>query len=480
MALLTLMIFCFCIVLYDRLLGDLYTNLDNLLQSRAQGIAEAIDTYWEMEKRDAQRDGLNVDRLGKSDNLNFIKIAQRWVTEESNTPELLDIIVQIFDTHGSLIASSANMSRRIVFPKNIFNDALKGRHRFDTFRVAFSSRHPTTLRVFTKPVSENDTVIYIVQVASPLTTIQEALDDLKGILLVMLPLTVVFTGIIGFVLATVTLRPVDRIIKSVRQITARNLKLRVPVPPTRDEIQGLAVTFNDMLERLEQSFESQKQFVQDASHELKTPLTILEGEISVALKKPRSPEEYEAVLQSSLEEIDRLSMIVANLLMLTRLEDHGAALDLQPCDITALLTDIIRDMEVLAAQKDIVLAYVPVPCGTINGNPNYLRQVFVNLLDNAIKYSSARGTVTVTVTRDGAGVHIAVHNTGSGIPEHELPHVFDRFYRIDKSRATEGFGLGLSIAQSIVAAHNGTIRVVSPPAQGTTFTVSLPAADSKN
>jgi two-component system phosphate regulon sensor histidine kinase PhoR len=168
--------------------------------------------------------------------------------------------------------------------------------------------------------------------------------------------------------------------------------------------------------------------------------------------------------------------------MLARLEDQGegAARDLQDCDLGALLADIIRDMEVLAAQKNIVLAYAPAPGILITGSPGYLRQVFVNILDNAIKYSSAGGTVTVTVTRDGPGAHVAVHDTGCGIPEQELPHIFDRFYRIDKSRATIGFGLGLSIAQSIVAAHNGTITAASSPAQGTTFTVRLPATDLKN
>ncbi|MCX8045178.1 MAG: ATP-binding protein [Desulfobacterota bacterium] len=474
MALLTLLMLCFSIVLYDRLLGDLSTNLDNLLQSRAQGIAEAIDTYWEIEQREAQHDGISPTRLSKTNNPNFIKIAQRWVIEESNRPDLLDIIVQISDSTGTVIASSPNISQRLIFPKDIFQDALNGRSRFDTVKAPFSSHAPTMLRVFTKPVSENATVVYIVQVASPMTSIHNALADLKTILMVLLPLTIVCTGLIGYALATVTLRPIAAMIKSVQQITARNLKLRVPVPRSRDEIHDLAVTFNDMLARLEQSFDTQRQFVQDASHELKTPLTILEGEISVALKKPRTPEEYESVLKSCLEEIERLNMIVGNLLMLARLEDRAMVAERQPCDIGQMLADIVADMEVLASQKQVRLAYVPTPGLMVTGIPEYLRRVFVNLIDNAIKYSFPEGTVTITAYRSGGSITVTVHDTGCGIPEQDLPHIFDRFYRVDKARATGGFGLGLSIARSIVGAHNGTISATSSPEQGTTFTVSIP------
>lgn len=474
-ALLTLIMLLFSVVLYDRLLADLSTNLDNLLASRAQGIAEAIDTYWEMEKLEAQRDGISPDRLSKTNNPNFIKIAQRWVIEESNRQDLLDIIVQISDARGTVIASSPNIAQRIVFPKHIFLDALNGRPRFDTVKAPFSSRTPTTLRVFTKPISENNTVIYIVQVASPMTAIHNALNDLKAILMVLLPLTILFTGLIGFALTNVALRPVAAMIRSVQQITARNLKQRVPVPRTRDEIHGLAVTFNDMLTRLEQSFESQRQFVQDASHELKTPLTILEGEISVALKKRRSPEEYEAVLRSCREEIERLTTIVGNLLMLARLEDRAMEGERVPCDIGELLAGIVDDMEVLASQKQIRLDLASAPGLIVTGTPQYLRQVFVNLIDNAIKYSFPEGTVTIEAYRSGADVHVSVHDKGCGIPENDLPHIFDRFYRVDKARAAGGFGLGLSIARSIVSAHGGTIHVESSPERGTTFTVVLPA-----
>jgi len=475
MALLTLMMLCFSLILYERLLGDLSTNLDNLLQSRAQGIAEAIDTYWEMEKREVQRDGASPERLSKTNNPNFIKIAQRWVIEESNRPDLLDIIVQISDVHGTVIASSPNVSRRIVFPQTIFSDAVRGNERFDTVRAAFSSDKPTTLRVFTKPIYEQATVIYIVQVASPMTTIHNALEDLKSILVVLLPLTILFTGLIGFALATVTLRPVAAMIKSVQQITARNLKLRVPVPRTRDEIHDLAVTFNDMLARLEQFFETQRQFVQDASHELKTPLTILEGEISVALKKQRSPEEYQAVLESCREEIERLTAIVSNLLMLARLEDHAREGERVACDLGQLLAEIVTDLNVLAEQKNVHLDYVPVSGLVVTGSPEYLRRVFLNLIDNAIKYSYPHGTVTIRCQRSRDSVCITVHDTGCGIPEQDMPHIFDRFYRVDKARAAGGFGLGLSIARSIVSAHQGTITANSNPEHGTTFTVRLPA-----
>jgi len=475
MALLTIMMLLFSLVLYDRLFSDLYSNIDNLLETRAGGIADAIDTYWELEKQDARTDGGPADSLRKADNLNFIKIARRWVTEESSSPELLNIIVQIFDAKGNLIASSKNIARTIVFPKKIFDDALSGTQRFGTFSAPFSPKKPTALRVLTKPVSEDGIITYIVQVASPLTAIHTALEDLKGLLTVLLPLMILCTGVIGLFLAKIALRPVDRMTRAVRQITGKNLKLRVPVPRPRDEMQSLAVTFNDMLERLEKAFASQRRFLQDASHELKTPLTILEGEIGVALQRTRPAEEYEAILRSSIEEIDRLNAIVENLLVLSRFEDRETVSGRTECDIGVLLRSTADDVAVLAEQKSISLAVVP-PAEPmiVSADKNFLRQVFVNIMDNAIKYTPAGGAVTAEAAIINGAAQITVRDTGIGIPEEEITRIFDRFYRVDASRSSTGFGLGLSIAKSIVEAHGGTITAKSSPAPGAAFTVTLP------
>lgn len=475
MGLLTLMMLIFSFVLYDRLFTDLYSQLDSLLQSRAAGVADAINTYWEVEKIEASREGADVRTFKKAGNINFIKIAQRWVTEESNKPDLLNIIVQIFDARGRLIASSKNIGRAMIFPDDLFQTALMGGERFDTVAVPFTAKRLTILRVLTKPVIEDGTVTYIVQVASPLTALENALDDLRQLLTVMLPLLILFTGLVGWVLARLSLRPVDRMIRAVQQITARSLKQRVPVPATRDEIHRLAVTFNDMLGRLDRAFESQRHFLQDASHELKTPLTILEGEMSVALKRQRSPEDYEAVLRSCLEEIERLTTIVHNLLTLARLDDRDIVLQRRRLDLAALACGVLEDMHILASQKSVRLSCEAASPVTVSADGPFLRQVFINIIGNAVKYTSEGGSVAVAVQQDNKGASVTVRDTGIGIRAEDIPFIFDRFYRAEASRSSTGFGLGLSIAKSIIEAHGGTIAATSELGRGSCFTITLPA-----
>lgn len=476
MVLLTLTLTVFTVALYKKLKTDLYHNVDNLLESRAEGIEDSIDTYWEVEKLQVKKSRRKPDALQKHEVINFAAIARLWVDEESNAPELLNIIVQIFDAKGTSIASSKNMPESFAFPREFFTTALQGRPRFDTAIVSFSSGVELSVRVLTKPVFQDKDIMYIVQVARPLETIQGTLDDFKEILFVLLPLAVFITGIIGVFLAKITLNPVDRIIKTVQKITAESLKLRIQLPGTRDEIERLAATFNDMLDRLEKAFSSQKYFIQDASHELKTPLTILQGELEVTLKRIRTAAEYEEVLKSSLEEIRRISSIVENLLLLARVEDRETGLDVREFNLQRVLQEAVAGMEILAREKSLALSLSPDGAIMLRGDEQKLKQVFLNLLDNAIKYTPPHGSVSVSASTTAESVRITVQDTGIGIPPAELAHIFDRFYRVDKARSSSGFGLGLSIAKSIVEAHRGTISAESSLNRGATFTVFLPAS----
>jgi heavy metal sensor kinase len=475
MALLTLTLTVFTVALYKKLKTDLYRNVDNLLQTRAEGIEDSIDTYWEVEKLQVKKSPSKPDTLKKREVINFAAIARLWVNEESNAPELLNIIVQIFDAKGNSIASSKNMPESYAFSREFFTTALQGRSRFDTATVSFSEGMELSVRVLTMPVFPEQDIMYIVQVASPLDSIQGALDDFKEILFVLLPLAVFITGIIGVFLAKITLNPVDRIIKTVQKITAESLKLRIQMPGTRDEIERLAATFNDMLDRLEKAFSSQKHFIQDASHELKTPLTILQGELEVTLKRIRTAAEYEEVLKSSLEEIRRISSIVENLLLLARVENRETGLDVREFNLQRVLQEAVNGMEILAREKSLALNLSPDGAVMIRGDEQKLKQVFLNLLDNAIKYTPPHGSVSMSASITADSVRITVQDTGIGIPPAELPHIFDRFYRVDKARSSRGFGLGLSIARSIVEAHRGTISAESSLNRGSTFIVLLPA-----
>jgi heavy metal sensor kinase len=316
---------------------------------------------------------------------------------------------------------------------------------------------------------------YIVQVAGPLDSIWETLKGIKFILFLLLPITVVLASVLaGEFLASITLKPLKNMIETARQITAENLSLRITPPETQDEIRELAETFNEMLEKIQQVFISQKQFIQDISHELRTPLTIMRGELEVALKRRRSPEEYSATLMSSLEETTRVGKLLENLLALARLDSSSVSLSRDLEDISTIMRDTLADMEILAVQKGISIDFVSQKGIILPMDRDKIIRAFVNILDNAIKYTPEYGKLSVEVIREGDCAVVTVADTGIGIPQQDLPHIFDRFYQVDKSRSSEGFGLGLSIARSIIEAHGGSIAVESRQGHGTTFLISLP------
>jgi signal transduction histidine kinase len=236
----------------------------------------------------------------------------------------------------------------------------------------------------------------------------------------------------------------------------------------------LAETFNDMLGKIQQVIISQKQFIQDVSHELRTPITIMRGELEVALKRQRSPEEYCRILESNLEETKKIGKLLVDLLALARFDSSSATLVRELTDISSMMKDILDDMEILASQKGIMLEYYCQGCVSVPLDRDKIKRVFINIIDNAIKYTPDQGKICVEVIKQNNCAFITITDSGVGIPEQDLPHIFDRFYQVDKSRSSAGFGLGLSIARSIAEAHGGSVAVESIHNQGTTFLITLP------
>jgi len=458
-------------ILYHNFQQKLTNDMNNLLRSRAGGITESIDTYWEAEHLQS---GLRLqDQFTKFDNLNFTKIAERWVDDKNTDPALVGFIVRIFDGKGNLIASSKDITAAGLNSAHA-QDIKRGQSFFEDIAIELSSSKTTMFRSFTRPVIEKGRLAYIVQVASPLSGLRSALNHLSILLLLLLPATVILTGLCGSFLAMIALRPVHDMIETIHQITAENLKLRINMPQTKDEIYALALTFNKMIQRLDDSFSSQRQFMEDISHELKTPLSVLKGELEVTLKKIRSAHEYENTLQSSLEEVNRLVRIVENLLMLARFDTKTVSLEPKSVELISLIQDVVQDMQVLAQQKQVALSFNRVDEILVQADMMQLKRLFLNLLDNAVKYTPNGGKVSVMVQRQTHTVEVEIIDNGVGISSQEMDHIFDRFYRVDKSRSTAGFGLGLSIAQSIAWAHNGDIKVRSNPGGGSVFVVTLP------
>lgn len=464
MAILALTLTSFSFILYYNVKTGLSGNMDTLLKSKAGGIVQAIDAYWQAANLDYMDPAYASEMLRKRRNTNFSRTAQRWVKEESTDPKLVDILVQVFDTDGNAIAYSKNVLDLVKIPSGKFLPVLQGKPRFDTM---------ADFRIYTTPVFEEDKVAYIVQVASPLDSIRIALNNLKVALFLLFPITVLATGVMGAFIAKVTLHPVDSMIETIHQIRVENMKIKLKIPNTKDEIQKLAETFNDMLERLESAFNTQRRLFADLSHELKTPLTILKGEFEVILKKTRSNEEYKSTLNSALEETDRIIRLAESLLILAKFDSKEISQKKEKLDITALLKGITNNVRGLAELKETAISFSGPEGLWVYGDPNQLKTLFLNIIENAFKYTPNKGAIEISAVKNNGSADISIKDSGLGIPENEIDHIFDRFYRVDKSRSSSGFGLGLSIAKAIAEAHGGNISVRSRPGEGTIFTISL-------
>ncbi len=313
-------------------------------------------------------------------------------------------------------------------------------------------------------------------VGYPLTEIEQTLAELFFALKIGLPLVLFVAVLGGYWLARYSLRQVEVLTKAAQDISARHLNIRLPMPPVNDEIARLTSTLNDMIARLEQSFQQIQQFTSDASHELRTPLAILIGELELALRRPHTTQEYQAVLSSALEEVVRLSKVVEGLLELSRAESGQVSIERELVNFSQLVLDVCEDFSVLAEEHNLQLRVEVQPFIQILGDRTRLRQVLINVLDNAVKYTPAGGQISVHLYLDTLQVHLTISDSGIGIPAEDLPHIFDRFYRVDKARSRKigGSGLGLAIVRWIVEAHGGTIEVVSTEGSGTTVHIRLP------
>lgn len=317
---------------------------------------------------------------------------------------------------------------------------------------------------------------FTILVAYSLNELDDVLENLFSIFLYLIPVTIGVSILGGLYLAHKALAPVDDVTQRARKITAENLDQSIPPRPVDDEIGRLINTMNDMIRRLHGSFALLRQFTADASHELRTPLTIMRGEIELALRSEKAPEQYRQILCSTLEEILRLKSIIDNLLTLGKADQGVLDLHFEEVQLDALVKELYADSEILAEAKHISVELAKADPATVVGDKGRLRQLFLNIVDNAIKYTPDGGRVTISLERHNGVALVHVEDTGIGIPPQDVEKIFDRFYRVDKARSRElgGTGLGLSIAKWIAEVHRGSISVRSELNKGSTFTVRLP------
>lgn len=447
------------VLVYANLENSLATSPDAELQFRAQQLADGV-------KR--RSDGIDITGA--------ISDLPGFDTRDSRLTSLADVnfdnLVRLLDVHGKVIGETPAF-HQIEVPRISITQPLQGTPWQGTITV--SSEHQ--VRIYSRTIADDGQVFAVIQVGASLSLVHEALQHITAELLIV-AFCVLLLGAVGsYWLAGRAFAPIRRLIEVARTIKEGDLRQRVHVSQTSDEVQALALTFNEMLTSLEQTLTRQQRFVSDASHELRTPVAVIRSKTELALQQQSEPAEYIAVLRQINGEAERLGHLICDLLALARADEGRTHFDMELVPLHLLVEAVAANAEPLALERGLELqveigepVYVP-------GDEARLIQVIMNLLDNAIRYTASGGSVVIGVSATARTAILTVRDTGIGISSEHLPRIFDRFYRVDSARTHNpgtNSGLGLAIVDWIVRAHHGTIDVESQPGHGSTFVVTFP------
>ncbi len=450
LALLTAVLVFFGVAIYTYLARSLVTIIDDSLASTAQ----------------------SIERRMRTDDVS----EEAYPPEQNEQMLVAPQLVQLLSEDGAITDEPVpDKTRQLPVDVTALRRINDDQVHFVTARLSTGEQ----IRVALLRLRDHDGQIFFIRVGQSLSPLQKARRQMLILLAIAGPVALLLGSYGGLLLANQALNPVDRLTRAAEEIEAGDLSKRVQVPPKMDELGRLAATFNRMIARLQAAFERQRQFTADASHELRTPLAVMRGDIEIALRRERKPEDYRNVLTSNLEEIIRLSRLVEDLLMLARADAGQSILQREPMDLDDLCAQMIEYLAPLAEEKEQQLIYhAPnVTPLSINADAQRIKQMLLNLLDNALKYTPINGTITLTLLAKDHTAILSIADTGRGIPEEDLPHIFDRFFRHSRStsdKTVQGFGLGLSIVRWIVHSHGGKISAESTLGKGAQFIVRLP------
>jgi len=434
----------------------LYTEIQNMLASRIEHLRDDVLPTLSSYTRDTLRQKV----------------------EEVYSPEQNDRFVRISKMDGTVLYVSGH-PRENTFNPDLIPPLL---NYTTTITEGMQSLRTSDHLLLVGYVTKLDNDQYILEMGTSITPVISALHKLIVTLLIGLPIVVLIAVLGGSALVSRALQPVEDMRETAEQISFSNLRQRLPLNRSGDAIEQLAKTLNQMLERLDQAYQQASRFSADASHELRTPLAIMRSELETILNRQDAPLPFREHIGSVLEENERLSNIVDGLFSLARLDAGEAKIDHKIFDIAQLTCLTLEQMQLLAEEKSLsVKINAPLPI-FVKGDAGRLKQVIVNILDNAIKYSIAGGSLSISILSVSGNAVLTVEDNGIGIPQEALPHIFERFYRADKvrSRTIQGAGLGLSIVRSICQAHGGTVDAKSRESLGTVVTVELPLSTKPN
>jgi len=393
-------------------------------------------------------------------------ISERMERTVRESPPDLGLGIQYLDAKGELIASAGSLrDRRLGLPEDLLREERESALR----AVNLGGEHAHVVTVMRAPGG-------FVQVAIDTARYTENVDFVREVLELLLPITIVLTVGLGWLLARGSLAPIQKINQAARRISGANLAESIPTSGSGDELDQLAETLNAMMERIREGVEGIRRFNANAAHELRTPLSHICGRIEAILQRPRREEEYREALARVLGEAHELAAGVNAMLRLSQSEAGLGRDQRQRVALGPLLETLVEFFGPLAEERGIAIAAGPFPKVEVEGDGSWLRQLFSNLVDNAVKYCEPGDRIGIEARREGHEVRISVSDDGPGIAPAELPEVFERFERGSGHQARPGFGLGLPLAREIARAHGGRVSAASDPGRETTLTVWLPVA----
>ncbi|MGE5196935.1 MAG: ATP-binding protein, partial [Deltaproteobacteria bacterium] len=459
-AILGIILILYSSILYFSLQYTLYRDLDHDLVVKAQEVSNVINSYLNVLGYNQRSFIFSVRRVIRQegehpDQDKIASLEKLWI----QTVDKLNIdhdYVNFISYKGEPIASSNNLD------ENLFSAFLKASKSSHGKAVYYKDIElgKDKLRLISIPFYYKSKTMYLIQIGTSLKSITKVLHNKLFFILLGIPLVLLLTSFLGRIIAVRILKPVLEITKTARNITYKDLRVRVKTEHADEEMQYLVDAFNDMISRLDKSFKYIAEFSSDVAHELKTPLAIIRGESEIALKKERESEEYKRVIKVNLEETERMRRTIEDLLLLTKLDYSPQVFKFAQIDFIEFFKEIYEQENKLAARKNIVM-HIAMPNKPINIQADrlHLRRLFFNLINNAIKFTPENGRIGIVINREANKAAISISDTGVGIAKEDLDKIFNRFFHIDRSEqeAESGSGLGLSIAQSIAKIHGGEI-----------------------
>jgi heavy metal sensor kinase len=446
---------------YARFQTTLASSLDTALQLQAQQIAGDITM---------NADGTMTIQDATAELPGFDPRDQRQSLPAADVN--LGVLVRVLTADGQPFHTTPTFHTLIV-PSESVTQPLHGQ----PWQGNITTADGQPVRLYSRALTQDGKIFGVVQVGTTLSMVNTILYDVGTELLLISPVLLVLAALVSSWLASRAFAPMKRVIKTTRAIKAGDLRQRVPLPRAQDEVYQLTLTLNEMLDSLEQTFLRQRRFVADASHELRTPVTVIRSKTDLALLQVFPPEDYVTTFRTIHAEAERLGRLISDLLALARADEGQVYLERDVVQLDLLVGAVAATVEPLAAEHGVTLEVKTSEPISVLGDESRLMQVVMNLLENAIRYTNPGGHVLVAVQAKQVQACLVVRDTGIGIaPEHQL-YLFDRFYQVDQARTgIEGgnSGLGLAIVDWIVKAHDGSIQVESQLGQGSTFTVLLP------